>query len=754
MIYIDRNNVEIPSFFFSEEHQSRVSDLNAFYLTSLKERAQKRFEEYGVPPEITDTLYYLFNGKCAYCESKIKLNYSTGITKKSSKTITPNNFYINYFRPQNNARGFKKEQINLDHYWWLSYEWNNFYLSCLECSKSKSSWFPVEGKRAKLLTPYKAIIEQEINLILDPCQDNVESHLNYEFKTGNIIPISKKGETSIEILNLNRTPLTTGRMKVLKDELIGWEYVVQNFKKSKKVINDNTIAHWKELIESTSKVEFVGIRRALLLDLLNNNLDIKKQVAILINFNENVLLEANGINLNPNIKKHEKISIKPVENLKKKASYANTDLKIRELLKNVYIEKIELKNFKCFSTLTINLSKRVITSKDEPWLVFLGENGVGKSSLIKAVALALMGQNYLDTLNLDASKILKFRTTSGYIRIHGSKKGELFEVTFNKKSKFLTSNIKVPPCYLLGYGSTRLLPKGNLKPEININYIKTKNLFDYSVSLSDAKSWLIKSPLKMFNQVAKSLKDLLLLDQDDVIKRYKNKLYIGYSKSKNRIDVEELSDGYKSIFAITVDIIQTLSKNNLAFETAEAIVLIDELGTHLHPRWKMEVVNRLRKAFPKIQFIVTTHEPLCLRGLQENEVSVLKKNEDGKIISITDLPNPSDFRVDQLLTSEYFGLNSTLDSKTEEDFKEYYNLLAKENRTIDEENRVKALNEELPNKKHLGDDIRDELAYFVIDELLAKQVRDNGYKIIDKDLKLEALKRVKNIWEFMDKNEN
>ena len=168
----------------------------------------------------------------------------------------------------------------------------------------------------------------------------------------------------------------------------------------------------------------------------------------------------------------------------------------------------------------------------------------------------------------------------------------------------------------------------------------------------------------------------------------------------------------------------------------------------------MEVVSRLRKTFPKIQFIVTTHEPLCLRGLEKNEVLVLKRNEEGKIITINDLPNPSDFRVDQLLTSEYFGLNSTLDFETEALFKEYYNLLAKENRTDEEQNRVSELNQLLPNKKHIGDDIRDELVYYVIDELLAKQVKKEGFKIIDDSIKQEALDRVKNIWEFMSENDN
>jgi len=741
MIYVDRNKLEKPKFFFSKEYESKMSELTEFYQIPRHKRAQKRYVEYYTPFGITETLNELFNGKCAYCESKIVLDKA--------------NHFLDHFRPRNNAKGFEKDQIELDHYWWLTYEWRNMYFSCLECEKFKSTWFPINGRRAKPKTSYEEIIEKEVNLIIDPCNDKIENHLAFEFKTGEIIPLNKRGEATIEILKLNRRRLVNGRLLALKDEIQSWERLSNQYWKTKRLIKDKTINHWIKLLDNTSETEFVGTRKSFLIEKLNNNIEIKKAFEDLLNshtkreeINYEKLLQKIMMTAPPPSPGFEKI------NYTKKVEYSGEKniSQIEELLKNVYIEKIELKNYKCFDYLKIDLSQELKTDK-EPWLVFLGENGVGKSSLIKAVALALMGQEYLDSLDIGASKILKYGKWSGYIKVYGSKKGELFEVKFNKDSLYLVSNIKNPPCYLLGYGSTRLLPKGNIIPETDVTYIKTKNLFDYSVSLADAKYWLLNIPSKMFNQVALSLKDLLLLEQDDIIKRSKrnNTLNINYSKTKSKIDIDELSDGYKSIFAITVDIIQTLSKDNLAFETAEAIVLIDEIGTHLHPRWKMEVVNRLRKTFPKIQFIVTTHEPLCLRGLEKNEVLVLKRNEEGKVISINDLPNPSEFRVDQLLTSEYFGLNSTLDFETEKKFKEYYALLAKEDKTPDDEEAIVKFSQELPNK--IGNDIRDELVYHVIDELLAKQIKNKGFKLVDDNIKLEAVIRAKEIWDFIDNND-
>lgn len=50
------------------------------------------------------------------------------------------------------------------------------------------------------------------------------------------------------------------------------------------------------------------------------------------------------------------------------------------------------------------------------------------------------------------------------------------------------------------------------------------------------------------------------------------------------------------------------------------IVLIDEIDLHLHPKWQRVVVNHLREAFPKVQFIISTHSPFIIQSLQAGEV--------------------------------------------------------------------------------------------------------------------------------------
>jgi len=425
-----------------------------------------------------------------------------------------------------------------------------------------------------------------------------------------------------------------------------------------------------------------------------------------------------------------------------------------ENLKHVYIEKIELQNFKCFTDLSINFSNdnfnnnSEIESFTEPWLLFLGENGVGKSSILKAITIALCGENYYEKLGLVPSSLLQRNKKNGFIKLFLKGEEKPIEVKFNDKK--VTSSIKNPKANLIGYGSVRLLPKERkLSPEkFKQGGIKAQNLFDYSVSLTNADKWLLDRKEDDFQRAALTLKDLMLRESDDIILRDIKKGKIFIQNGDSQINIDELSDGYQSVYALAVDIMASFVRDKITYDIAEGIVLIDEIGTHLHPRWKMEVVSQLRRTFPRMQFIVTTHEPLCLRGLKQGEVSVLTKDWDKNIYAITDLPDPATLRVDQILTSPFFGLHSAVDPGTEKIFNEYYSLLAKDKLTDEEENRKLELSDKIPKMKYLGDTLREELAIYVIDELLAK--KKNSFKL--EELKVEAKERVKSIWDSLNTN--
>jgi len=63
----------------------------------------------------------------------------------------------------------------------------------------------------------------------------------------------------------------------------------------------------------------------------------------------------------------------------------------------------------------------------------------------------------------------------------------------------------------------------------------------------------------------------------------------------------------------------------------DLVVLIDEIDLHLHPSLQRELVPRLRKALPKVQWIVTTHSPLVLANFDVNEIIALDRDQEGNV---------------------------------------------------------------------------------------------------------------------------
>lgn len=93
-----------------------------------------------------------------------------------------------------------------------------------------------------------------------------------------------------------------------------------------------------------------------------------------------------------------------------------------------------------------------------------------------------------------------------------------------------------------------------------------------------------------------------------------------------------LSDGQRSMLAMVADIAYRMAQlnphllENVTLETP-GVVLIDELDLHLHPKWQRTIVDNLRKTFPKVQFIATSHSPFIIQSLRSGELIDLNEVE-------------------------------------------------------------------------------------------------------------------------------
>ena len=93
------------------------------------------------------------------------------------------------------------------------------------------------------------------------------------------------------------------------------------------------------------------------------------------------------------------------------------------------------------------------------------------------------------------------------------------------------------------------------------------------------------------------------------------------------LQIDQLSGGYKAVLSVIADIAKRLSMANpdsLNPLEEEAVILIDELDLHLHPKWQKEIVADLKRTFPNSQFIVSTHSPFIVQSLDADELFDIK----------------------------------------------------------------------------------------------------------------------------------
>ena len=111
-----------------------------------------------------------------------------------------------------------------------------------------------------------------------------------------------------------------------------------------------------------------------------------------------------------------------------------------------------------------------------------------------------------------------------------------------------------------------------------------------------------------------------------------------FTQRESEVDATELPDGYRSSVAWLADLCVawhtgTAEERNNGGDLSKisGIVLVDEIGLHLHPSLERTLIPRLRKALPNVQFIVTTHSPMVLAAFDRDELVILDRDEPGGV---------------------------------------------------------------------------------------------------------------------------
>lgn len=422
-----------------------------------------------------------------------------------------------------------------------------------------------------------------------------------------------------------------------------------------------------------------------------------------------------------------------------------------------YFYSLTLENIRCFADKqTLDLSNG--KGSAARWTVILGENGTGKTTLLQALAMTEPEKNILfglkqretisfypkeirltsrfgvnDLMRVSELKIRKstlpeeeeyFGGISSQIRYaHEINAGCGFTFVHRRWTKldpFIGSmevGIKGSANWasnfsINGYGAKRRL--GTQPWEEYRNQYAATSLFGTTSELINVAEWLRNTKLAatmsqtpneysdLYHKIEYLLKSGLLPDVNDVDMqptKQSGGVEVIFHTPDGWVPLESLGLGYQTMIAWTVDFAARMVERYPDSPQPlhePAIVLVDELDLHLHPRWQRDIIDFLSRQFPKTQFIVTAHSPLVVQAAQDvNANIVLLRREGDHVVIDQNVALEHNLRVDQLLTSDVFGLKEVRSPQTEKLLKEQRELLMKAELTPKDEKRIQEIDNEI-----------------------------------------------------------
>lgn len=330
------------------------------------------------------------------------------------------------------------------------------------------------------------------------------------------------------------------------------------------------------------------------------------------------------------------------------------------------------------------------------WTILLGNNGCGKTTLLRSLALGLATQRAAQSVLersisygtlINRGSVLRAQSLEGpsalrqasiEIEANGLSFGYRLESSGSTDFLIPTNAGESPMPFLASYGSQRGNAISNRNTTSEFLEIDTvEGLFSTDSKLIDVSHWLIRTQLSalqskggqaeaFYDAVIATLKNLL----PDVEAIETTGSGVEVTQRGIATPLSALSDGYLTTAGWLLDMVARWANINPDAEGDFAsqmtgVVLIDEIDLHLHPEWQQEIITVLRQSFPQLSFVVTTHSPLTVRGAQPGEVFVLEKDEESGSTNVRQR-DPVPGKIDALLTSDLFGLATTLDHTSKE----------------------------------------------------------------------------------------
>ena len=366
----------------------------------------------------------------------------------------------------------------------------------------------------------------------------------------------------------------------------------------------------------------------------------------------------------------------------------------------MFLKSIHLKNVKCFSD--IDLSFEDENGDIRKWTLLLAENGMGKSTLLKAIGLVTAGSDAIADLLGEPSDWIRSETRGCEIsavlvanekeerkinlRI-GPQDTRADVIVKNKESLAWlddTLNAKSRDYFVLGFGASRHLTAANSRRTKTSEYTNKRaqrvaTLFNPDATTKPIDSWAMDLDYIGNGTALETVRKVLsnLLPEIKFHRIDKEKGHLLFDTPDGIVPLHCLSDGYLAMAAWIGDLlfqVSEISDNSQEKPlTTKGLLLIDEVDLHLHPKQQRHLLSLLDKWLPNFQFVATTHSPMAAQQAGEGELHYLRR-ERRKIHLYPFSGAPNTLLLHQLIMSPAFGVD-TDESKSVEDMKHRYRSL-------------------------------------------------------------------------------
>lgn len=369
----------------------------------------------------------------------------------------------------------------------------------------------------------------------------------------------------------------------------------------------------------------------------------------------------------------------------------------------MYIRSLRVSNLRSFrgAELTFQYPGRPDGSKAAPNVnLLLGNNGAGKSSILRAIALATIGRVMSSsgfvpyrlvrrtpsespaTAEIAAEVVLHSQDVGSKNRSLSVDESSDAIVYREADTEFIdppprrvTPNWRriyeerSPAFLVVGYGANRQVEEahgydaGLRRKSRNVRYERVAGLFEEHVTLTPLGAWLPqyrRTNPGRYRQVANLVNRLL--PEECRFPESTDAPDLPFELHGVPVPFGALSDGYRAYIGWIGDLLYHIcmgAPSGAKLVENRGIVLIDEIDLHLHPEWQRTVIPRLAEMLPNLQFVVTSHSPIVAGTLEAGNIFVMETDETGATTARQFKERVHGLSAEQILLSSYFNLVTT-----------------------------------------------------------------------------------------------